>query len=272
LWVATSTQFTYDGLGRRVGIRQLLDGTEVSNRRFLWCDSDICEERTQDGAVAKRYFIQGMKIENGPAAGMFFYTRDHLGSVRELTDSTGTVRARYTYDPFGRRTRLIITDLDTDFGFAGMFFSKESSLNLTRFRAYDPNIGCWLSRDPLNWAELEESPNLFAYVENDPLNHIDPFGLSCDAEKLSLAADIAGGEIACAKAVDSDPLALALCLIATVKAIADGIKLDECLSKIHDTSPPQPKRGACSPPDPPWRIPVTCFKAPNGVVYCSEVH
>src|SRR5262249_1981361 len=49
-----STQFTYDGLGRRVGIRKLVGGSEVSNRRFVWCDSDICEERMPSGAVSKR--------------------------------------------------------------------------------------------------------------------------------------------------------------------------------------------------------------------------
>ena len=64
-----STQFTYDGLGRRVGIRQLVDGSEVSNRRFVWCDDVICEERNLSGAVLKRFFDEGMKVENGPAAG-----------------------------------------------------------------------------------------------------------------------------------------------------------------------------------------------------------
>jgi len=45
-------------------------------------------------------------VESGPFTGSFFYTRDHLGSVRELTDAGGNVRARYAYDPYGRRTRL----------------------------------------------------------------------------------------------------------------------------------------------------------------------
>ena len=47
------TQFTYDGFGRRVGIREVVNGAEVSNRRFLWCDYNICEERTPAGSVSK---------------------------------------------------------------------------------------------------------------------------------------------------------------------------------------------------------------------------
>jgi RHS repeat-associated protein len=172
-----TTQFTYDGLGRCVGCRQIVDGSEISNRRFLWCDAEICEERTSAGAASKRFFAQGVRVETEGARGDYFYTRDHLGSVREVTDSSGSVRARYSYDPFGRRTRLS-GDLDSDFGFAGMFWSSNASLNLTRFRAYDPVVGRWLSRDPLENAEFEQGCNLYFYVGNDPVNETDPSGLS----------------------------------------------------------------------------------------------
>lgn len=173
------TEFSYDGLGRRVGIRQLLNGSEMSNRQLLWCDGEICEERTPAGSVSKRFFGQGMKVETGTAAGGFFYTRDHLGSIREMTDSSGNVRVRYAYDPFGRRTRTA-GDLESDFGFAGMLWSMEAGLNLTRFRAYDPKLGRWLSRDPLENAELKQGHNLYAYAGNDPVDQADPSGLSHD--------------------------------------------------------------------------------------------
>jgi RHS repeat-associated protein len=169
------TEFTYDGLGRRVGIRLLVNGVETSNRRFIWCDNDICEERTVQGVVSKRFFPQGMKVESGASAGAYFYSRDHLGSIRELTDSMGSVQARYSYDPFGRRT-MLIGQRDADFGFGGMFWTPENSLNLTYFRAYDPNIGRWLSRDPLKNAEKLLGPNLYAYVDNNPISWIDPSG------------------------------------------------------------------------------------------------
>jgi len=63
-----------------------------------------------------------------------------------------------------------------DFGFAGMFWSSEASLALTHFRAYDPNLGRWLSRDPLRNAEMKEGPNLYAYVRDNPVNLTDPLG------------------------------------------------------------------------------------------------
>lgn len=187
-----TTQFTYDGLGRRVGIRQLVNGTEVSNRCFLWCDSEICEERDSTGAVSKRYFPQGMKVEAGAITGIFYYTRDHLGSIRELTDGGGRVQARYSYDPFGKRAGLM-GDLEADFGFADMFWSIEASLHLTWFRVYEAAIGRWLSRDPLEDAELEQGNNIYVYVRNNPVNQIDPSGLAAGGSGYSGGGGASGG-------------------------------------------------------------------------------
>jgi RHS repeat-associated protein len=170
------TEFTYDGSSRLVAIRKLVNGSEVSRRRFVWCGGTLCEERDATGTnVSKRFYPQGVKVETGPHAGAYYYTRDHLGSIRELTDSDGAVRARYTYDPFGQATKTT-GDVDADFGFAGMFWSPEASLALTHFRAYDPGLGRWLSRDPLNDAERLQGPNLYAYVINNPVNLTDPSG------------------------------------------------------------------------------------------------
>ena len=180
------TEFAYDGLGRRVSIRQLVGGTEVSLRRFVWSDDELCEERDATGAVVtKRFFPQGMRIESGPSPGAYYYTRDHLGSIRELTDGSGAVRARYSYDPYGRRTKSA-GDVDADFGFTGMFWSNGAALGLTRFRAYDPELGRWLSRDPFEDAELDQGPNLYAFVEDNPINLTDPLGLCCEPEENAL--------------------------------------------------------------------------------------
>jgi RHS repeat-associated protein len=170
------TEFRYDGKSRLKGIRQLVNGSQVSVRQFVWCGGMICEERDGTGALVKRYFDQGMQLATGATAGNYYYTRDHLSSIREMTDSTGAVRARYAYDPFGRKTK-VTGDLDADFGFAGMFWTPEASLALTRFRAYDPGLGRWLSRDPLKNAEVLQGWNLYTYVANNPVNLVDRLGL-----------------------------------------------------------------------------------------------
>ena len=84
----------------------------------------------------------------------YYYTKDHLGSIRELTDSSGAVQTRYDYDPSGRRTK-IGGNVDADFGFTGHYFHQASGLHLALYRAYDADFGRWVSRDPIG--EGEES-------------------------------------------------------------------------------------------------------------------
>jgi RHS repeat-associated protein len=170
------TEFTYDDQSRLMGIRKLVNGAEVSHRLFVWDGRRIREEHDTNGLTTKRFFAQGVQIVTGTNTGTYYYTRDHLGSIREVTDASGDIRARYTYDPFGRRTK-VNGDVEADFGFAGMFWSSEASLALTHFRAYDPELGRWLSRDPLYHAETREGPNLYAYVRNEPVGLMDPLGL-----------------------------------------------------------------------------------------------
>jgi RHS repeat-associated protein len=173
---AHQSEFSYDGFGRRTRIVEKQSGVVTSDKRFLWCGSSLCEERDSTGAITlKRFFGRGIRAEAGSdlPAGNYFYTRDHLGSVRELTDGSATVRARYGYSPFGVRERLA-GDLNSDFGFTGHYDHPWGGLNLTRYRAYDPRLGRWLSRDPIGESGVG---NRYAYVENDPLNKTDVLGL-----------------------------------------------------------------------------------------------
>jgi RHS repeat-associated protein len=74
--------------------------------------------------------------------------RDHLGSVREMTDINGTVVARYDYDPWGRSTAVIGTN-KPNFNFTGLYNHAKSGLDMATYRFYDPDLGRWLSRDPI---------------------------------------------------------------------------------------------------------------------------
>jgi RHS repeat-associated protein len=60
-------------------------------------------------------------------------------------------------------------------GYAGMFYHARSGLYLTHYRAYDPRLGRWLSRDPI-WES--GGVNLYGYVGGDPVSYYDPYGLS----------------------------------------------------------------------------------------------
>ena len=176
---------SYDGMGRRVEIMEISGGTTNSDKKFLWCGTELCEERdSTESTVTKRFFSQGEQISGTD----YFFTRDQLGSIREMTDSGGTIHARYDYDPYGVKTK-ISGDMDADFGFTGHFFHQKSSLSLTLYRVYDANAGRWLNQDPLG--ELG-GLNLYGYVHDNPINFFDPFGLMTPEEIAILQAQANG--------------------------------------------------------------------------------
>lgn len=175
------TEFSYDALGRRTRIIEKENNVIVSDKRLIWCGDAICEERrvTESGsAVTKRFFLQGETEVVGGVDIPYFYTKDHLGNIREMTDRNGDVVAQYEYDPYGRMTKMSGAK-DASFGYAGYYVHAPSGLNLTWFRAYDPNLGRWLSRDPI---EEMGGMNLYGYVGNNPVNLIDSSGLDNPAK------------------------------------------------------------------------------------------
>lgn len=182
-----STRMKYDGLGRCVEITEHDGSTVTSTKRFVWCGFERCEERDASGNVTRRLFSRGEQI-NGQS---YFYALDHLGSVREMTDSSGAIRARYDYDPYGMRTKLS-GDLEATAGYTGHYFHAQSGLHLTMFRAYDAQTGRWLSRDPLG---EDAGMNLYAYVGNSPVNAVDPLGLINWTNAGVAAAGIVGNGI-----------------------------------------------------------------------------
>ena len=89
--------------------------------------------------------------------------------------STGTISARYSYDPYGRATLASGTNLLSTKQYAGYYVYPTSGLYLTKYRAYNANGGRWLSRDPI--AE-SGGINLYMYVGNDSMVEIDRLGLA----------------------------------------------------------------------------------------------
>jgi RHS repeat-associated protein len=119
--------------------------------------------------MARNYFEQG--FEEGTTD--YLYTRDHLGSIREVVANDGTtVASRVSYDPWGKATETGSGAL-SDFTYTGHYFDRPTGLPLTWFRGLDPNLGRWLSRDPIG---LRGGWNLYAYVRNEPVRLTDPTG------------------------------------------------------------------------------------------------
>ena len=105
-----------------------------------------------------------------------FYHADVLGSVRALTDETGTVTDRYTFEAFGE----LIDHQGQDpnpYLFAGEALERSTGLYYLRARWMDPGAGRLAGMDP--FAGLVSEPmtlHPFLYAAADPVNKTDPSG------------------------------------------------------------------------------------------------
>jgi RHS repeat-associated protein len=109
-------------------------------------------------------------------AGQAYYLHaDHQGSIVRVTDAAGAVVNSYAYDAYGRR--IAATEgVAIAYGYTVREYDAESGLMYYRARMYDPATGRFLQTDPFGFAAGDL--NVYRYVGNDPVNAIDPDGVT----------------------------------------------------------------------------------------------
>jgi RHS repeat-associated protein len=164
--------YTYNGDDQRVAVTQ--DGTKTS----FALDQSVSEEtvlQETTGAATATYVYGAGLISRQSGSSILYYLTDALGSVRLVTDGSGTVTGSYTYDAFGNA----LTNTDSSgnkFGFTGQWADVDG-LTFLRARFYDPASGRFLSVDPV--AASPQSPqtlNQYAYCADNPVLMTDVSG------------------------------------------------------------------------------------------------
>jgi RHS repeat-associated protein len=127
----------------------------------------------------------GMRVErsSGEIDTRYFH-RDHLGSVAIITNATGAVVERLSYDAWGKRRQPNGQDdpagsvtSETTRGFTGHEQLDDVGLIHMNGRVYDPLLARFGTPDPMTESPFStQGWNRYSYVGNSPLNFADPSG------------------------------------------------------------------------------------------------
>jgi RHS repeat-associated protein len=188
LWVTGGNPRTFTIAGNE----QLPVGNPTHTRIHLPSESDL----TNINQTAPR-----MIYIPRASATLYTYHTDVQGNVVAISDAGGRVIETMKYDVYGRLTEVkewngsalaAINDANANgfidaseyfdcsltknpYLFQGQRLDEETGLYYFKNRYYDPNHGRFISRDPEG---MVDGPNLYAFVNNNPINFTDPLGLA----------------------------------------------------------------------------------------------
>ena len=147
-----------------------------------WISHVVAE--TDGTGTLRAFYTRGgdglIAMDRGGTKSWYLY--DGHGSVRMLANGTGQTTDTWTYDAWGETTsRTGVTE--NDYQYAGERFDQTTELYQLRARYMDPKTGTFLSLDPYQGNRHDPaSLHKYMYANANPVNNVDPTGLTSIAE------------------------------------------------------------------------------------------
>jgi|GEM_PF-1350164 len=191
-------QFSYDGFGRRRVRKDYIwyagNWLQTSEVHYIYDGMLVIQELHFDAQHPTQppttvSYTRGIDLSSslqdaGGIGGLLartdsndsaFYHSDGNGNVTAMVNSSGSVVAKYLYDPFGNTIAKSgpLADINL-YRFSSKEMDSRSGLYYYGYRYYEPNLQRWINRDPI---QEEGGINLYRFVANNPISLIDPLGL-----------------------------------------------------------------------------------------------
>ena len=172
--VVLVAEYTYDPLGRRV--EKSVNGIP---KRFAYDGLGIVCELDGQNRLDRTYthgrgIDDPMEVRDAVTGASAVVLTDRLGSVTAIADATAVLGPLLLYDDFGQPTLRPNAPGIGMYSYTAREFDLETGLYYYRARYYDSIAGRFTSEDP---AESQGSSDWYSYVNNNPINGVDPLGL-----------------------------------------------------------------------------------------------
>jgi len=176
----------------------------VLNKTKYFIGGDYEVEKLPNGSERRIHYLPGggIYVSNELGTGQMYYAQtDYQGNRSSVTDASGNVLERYSFDPWGRRrnpTDWSFNNVPTTFlfdrGYTGHEMLDAFGLINMNGRVYDPVMARFLSPD--NYVQAPNNSqglNRYSYCLNNPLRYVDPDGNWAIIDDV--AAALIGGTI-----------------------------------------------------------------------------
>ena len=193
----TTIECGYDSQGRRCFKKVTVAGTVTLHHRYIYRGylQIACVDLTRSGHPALWFVLWDPSQETAtrPLAiqkdGTWYtYGCDITKNVCEVFGPAGYIRTSYSYAPFGAVSAS--GDVTQPFQWSSEHYDSETALVYYNYRHYSPDLGRWLSRDPI---EEQGGVNLYAFTSNAPIVQIDILGEIVPAPGCHLNSPTCGG-------------------------------------------------------------------------------
>jgi len=172
--------FTYDGDGVRVKEVYTNATDTITKYYFAGGAYEVIDEGDPTPTTKRYYSIAGMMVAMHDGSELLYFANDHLSSTSLVMNAAGGLESHNRYMPFGQ-IRDITGDADpideTDFGYTSQRNNTYIKLLDYKARWYSPGLKRFISPDTIvPNPNNPQSLNRYAYVNNNPVNYIDPSG------------------------------------------------------------------------------------------------
>ncbi len=165
-----TAQYKYDALGNRR--EKTVNGATQRFVLDILGLSNVLAETDEHGNY-QNYYVYGLglisRTDNNDNT--HYYHDDFRGSTIAMTNDSETITHKYAYDDFGKVTQIEEANFNP-YRYVGKYGIQyeDEDLYFMRARYYNPDVGRFLTEDPI-WAT-----NLYPYAGNNPVMNVDVSG------------------------------------------------------------------------------------------------